>query len=595
MRRCVVATVLLACFVTLARADYVYMRYILGGKKKDGDNSGQNQGGAQTPADPKGGGGGAGGNVETEAITVVAVVEVNGKPSVIPIPGRPLKATVKHKFGTTNLYNDDLLKVQLISVPSVKQQYFTKHKGLSDANRNPDKDIDFADWCLNKGLITEAEQWLNGLANVYKADKPTGNKKYDDAMKAYPKVRDALAKRIEKEDTTSYWRQKLGFRLEQSDHYSLLYNATHATPEHKRRLEMLEQNMKAFYYWFALRGQELAMPDQKLVVAMFDQPDQFVIQRALIEDEPLSTDGFFSARDNVVVFSSQRLDGPAALFARQMQGRYQEGWDEETLLQGKAASKKAQVTADESYSMQTLALLNRALKDESERAAVTHEGTRQLLVACGLQKPNVAMPQWLQFGMGAVFETAKGPFPLAPAGVEVAYWPSFAAPSWEYARIFQAFQKDNVLPPQGQPSGTILRAVVTDRVFNTVLGPLDQQGLVRARTLGWGLSYYLAKTRIAGVVRFYKELSTMPRDMELEPREILACFARAFDCANAAGTDINPGAFEALAKDWLAFMQTVQAPGAEYKLGQDQTQPGGGPAGGPGGGPTGPANKGKGG
>src|SRR5262249_22449207 len=162
--------------------------------------------------------------------------------------------------------------------------------------------------------------------------------------------------------------------LEQSDHYSLLYNATHATADHKHRLELLEQNMKAFYYWFALKGQQLAMPDQKLVVVMFDQPDQFIVQRELIEDEPMSTDGFFSARDNVVVFSSQRLDGPGALFARQMQGRYQDGWDEDTLLQGKGASRKAQVPLDEQYRMQTLALLNRALREESERAAVSHEG-----------------------------------------------------------------------------------------------------------------------------------------------------------------------------------------------------------------------------
>ena len=133
----------------------------------------------------------------------------------------------------------------------------------------------------------------------------------------------------------------------------MLYNAAVNDPEEvQRRLKMLEENMKAVYYWFALRGVALNMPEQKLVCVLFDQPDQFKFQRALIEDEPLVTDGFFSARDNVVVFSAQRLDNESVLFNKQMQAHYQKGWERALLLQDKG--NLIGNTPDEKYRMQTL-------------------------------------------------------------------------------------------------------------------------------------------------------------------------------------------------------------------------------------------------
>ena len=80
-----------------------------------------------------------------------------------------------------------------------------------------------------------------------KVGKPTGEDSLDRAVEKYTKVKEALDKNIDREDATQFWRNKLGFRLSQSKHYSLIYNTPVTDPpEVKQRLEALEQNMPRF-------------------------------------------------------------------------------------------------------------------------------------------------------------------------------------------------------------------------------------------------------------------------------------------------------------------------------------------------------------
>ena len=54
-------------------------------------------------------------------------------------------------------------------------------------------------------------------------------------------------------------------------------------PEVQTRLKLLEQHMKGFYYWFALKGIALPVPTDKLVCLLVDQPSEFLKQRAVVE------------------------------------------------------------------------------------------------------------------------------------------------------------------------------------------------------------------------------------------------------------------------------------------------------------------------
>lgn len=600
MRRYLVAIIVFATAGSAAHADYLFMQYTMRFRRPP-------QG--QTAPSPVPAGPTQPSDTDENIITLFVNTVVEGEFRAFQNPlTAQVKASFKHKWGVTNLYNDDQMSSALKKYPSLKTRFNAKQESLNKTSRPPEKVYDLAEWCLNHGLANEFATIMDGYA---KTGKSTGLDKLDRAVETYTKVKADLAKRIDREDLTNYWRGKTGYRLSQSDHYSVLYSAPLADPpEVERRLKLLEENLKGVYYWFAFRGIQLPIPTDKLVVVLLDQPEQFKLQRALIEDEPLVTDGFFSARDNVVVLSTQRLDDASVLFGRQMQGLYGQGWDRTALLKGTRASKLAGKSIDEEYRMQTMALLDAGLEEEGEWAAVSHEATRQIFVASGLQKRTVIFPDYLQFGMASVFETPKGPYPFAPVEVRVPYWRGWGGPSWAYTRIFQEIEKGGLAHDLPTPirsatditsASNLLRQVVTDADFSRArdLGPrAGARHLIVARTYAWGLCYFLAKSRPTGVIRLYDELNKMPRDLELEPGELLACFCRAFDLANTTGTGPDPIKFEEFAKNWLGFMRTINTPGSDIQLGLvGPTIPTGPGAGGgdPGAGPTGPGTgKGKG-
>jgi hypothetical protein len=436
------AVVMLLVVVTASPADYVFIQYTMTFKKA-GKDDGKGGPPGQPMPQPVAPGQAQANDADVVKVPVHGCIEVTKLDQAVnPFTGRQ-RISVKHKWGKTALYNDEDLGVRALPFPSPKMRYRVEHDRMTK-NRTPQAVYNLADFCLSHAMVSEFAQLMDEVAG---AGKKTGLDEFDRAAEAYVQVKAALAQKIDRDDASNYWRGRLGFRMSQSEHYTLLYNAAlNNPPEVERRLKLLEENMKAIYYWFAFKGVVLNMPDQKLVAVLLDQPDQFVIQRQLIEDEPLVTDGFFAARDNVVVFSAQRIDGPSVQFNKRMQGYWQQGWDREALLKGDKPSRLAGKSADEYEQISTLALLHKAMEEESERAAVSHEGTRQIMVGCGLQKSTVVMPDWVQFGVASVFETTKGPFPLAPPELNVAWWPGYAAPSWKWTRIFKMFEGDGIKP-----------------------------------------------------------------------------------------------------------------------------------------------------
>lgn len=600
MKRLCLAIALLFVASTV-KADFLYMQYVMG-KKKSPDNQ-QPGGGGHPPGAPgapgaPGGPGGGGSPNENDVtiLTVNAVVELKKAPVALQTRTGGAKWLVTHKYGATSVYNDDKLAAKNLPLAGIKRRFAAKQATLARA-RTPERVYELAEWALNYGLAGEFAELMDETA---KAGKKTGYDALDRAVECYTQVKDALSKRIERDDNAEYWRGKLGFRRTESDHYVLLYSAALSDPpEAKRRLDLLEENMRAVYGWFALKGQVLKMPDQKLVAVLIDDPAEFLLQRQMVDEEPLVSDGFFASRDNVVVFSTQRLDEASQLFAAQMRARYSEGWDRTVLLTGKGKTLAGK-SNDERYMMETLALLEAALQEDGERAAVSHEGTRQLFVGAGLQPRTLVLPTWVQFGMASVFETAKPPYPLAPVEVRAPYWHGWGGASWKYTRLFRHFEHEQSM---GAREGIIREDKEFTRAGRTLLHTIrdsefsearenPRQGslhLLMGRTYAWGLCHYLTRMRTAGVIRFYEELAKMPRDLELEPDEVVGCFARAFDVADVTGVKIDPAKFESLAKDWLGYMASVATPGTEMQIGVEggnNSIPGGPPPGGgaPGGG-----------
>src|SRR5262249_28836016 len=145
----------------------------------------------------------------------------------------------------------------------------------------------------------------------------------------------------------------------------------------------------------------------------------------------------------------------------------------------------------------TKALFLKALEIDSDRATISHDATRQLLTAAGLVPRNVAVPEWVQFGMGSFFETAKG----SP-------WPGIGVPNpTSFSEYFNNLQQYRKMTDQDRKldKGKLLEDIVTDRLFRQAMsGRKEIAAILKARATAWALTHYLAHKRLDDLLAYYQ-------------------------------------------------------------------------------------------
>jgi hypothetical protein len=275
----------------------------------------------------------------------------------------------------------------------------------------------------------------------------------------------------------------------------------------------------------------------------------------------MADDGFVVRRDNVAVFSSRRIDEAYERLEKHNASEWaQFRVSRDELLSG-AVAKKAQLAQVQGgmlvAKLQTLALLQKALEEESERTAATHEGTRQLLAATGLLPRSVVAADWVHFGMASFFETSYQ-----------AYYLGVGMPSWVYLVEFKHLKKT----PELANSHEVLLKTISDYYFVVAnktqeqftahkdereeLEPELEYELKTARTTAWALTYYLARHRLDQLERYFGELANLPRDLEFDEGVLQGCFVRAFGLTDSSDPNkLDMGKVAKLAKDWYDAME----------------------------------------
>src|SRR5206468_5382624 len=81
----------------------------------------------------------------------------------------------------------------------------------------------------------------------------------------------------------------------------------------------------------------------------------------------------------------------------------------------------------------------------------------------------------------------------------------------------------------------------------------------RARSTSWALVYHLIKyNKFNNLIRYSQELSELPRDLDLEPRVLEACFAKAFSMGDAKNSlRLDNSRLQSFADAWFAGMEGV--------------------------------------
>src|SRR5262249_49205744 len=133
-------------------------------------------------------------------------------------------------------------------------------KITKDGKGDSQQFINLAEWALSHGLLKEFEKSMDELAKVDKSHP---------SFVAYEKVKADLARQPGNEGRAAEWRGALfrNYRITTtpSTHYALLNKAPRDDVDDvKSRLKALEENMTAFYYWHALKGKKLEVPQERL-------------------------------------------------------------------------------------------------------------------------------------------------------------------------------------------------------------------------------------------------------------------------------------------------------------------------------------------
>ncbi len=434
----------------------------------------------------------------------LAIVEVE---KVKKYPGGTIHVT--HKWGSSFIVpkaQENHVYSLRFSSPSIKARHAKQLEVLHPAKPTAEGLRELAEWELKHDLLDDFVKTMEDLAKL--------DPKHESVI-AFQQVQQDMAKPITKPDVSDFWRSRIGdnYRVERLEHYSLLHNmeADRGAPV-QGRLNRLENNYRAFFYWFALQGKALKVPDQRLVAVLVKHGDEFKRQQQIFDSLPSVADGFLARRDNLAVFSLERTDAASEALEQNTKVTWQKltTTRDDSLKHWPRGARGERLDDAFGREIQTIALLERALEDDAEIASVTHEGTRQLLAATNELPRNVAVPEWLQFGWASFFETPKGS-PWMTVGSPS----STLLPEYNYLSQYKAAFQAGKLEKQRV---AMLEKVVTDAYFREyAANPKSEEARVKARTLSWALTYFLANKKLDGLRRYHEELKKLPRDLEFDP------------------------------------------------------------------------------
>jgi hypothetical protein len=470
-----------------------------------------------------------------------------------PVPS----AKVKHKWGASTLLHQTSFGQTIVltkdsdhkPLPTVLHSFTTQFTKLfKDGKPTAEGILELADWTLAHGLVDKFPQVMDKLVEIDKSHP---------AAVAYLKIKAELDRPPARDEADAGWRKKLlgGYKIAESDrhHYVVVHNANGGSDvQMHTHLDLLENSFRGFYYWFALKGVVLPVPRHRLVAVVTAQQRDFNHFHKILTSGPVVVDGFFARRENLAVMANKRQDDTYDSLNKFWKKWEDRGFKRTEILSGKRGEGHPKLAApDVVAEAQMVALMLKVLEQEAELATISHDASRQQLFASGLLPRNVAAPEWVLFGMGSFFET-----PLQSP------WPGIGAPNSYYLPRWHELKGKGF----ERSPGDTLRKVISDAYFRAIppegesetpLRHAHDAAVRKARTSSWALTYYLAKSKLDGLQRYFKEVSKMPRDIELDDEVLLGCFARAFGCVDASNK-VDKGKLDALARAWYSYMDNVK-------------------------------------
>ncbi len=409
---------------------------------------------------------------------------------VVQYHGRELKSSLFVDSSTIHLYQELIAqpKPRQTRATEMREAYLNWQKGKNDPQ------------LLYRAMILALESGFIRDTTFHKDNSPpkdamtfaqelldvTADKKLpqSDAVKQFIAAWEPMSKAVKspapQQSSAENWRIQLDAKnVRVEGHYAIVYWDSQ-DPEVVRRSAQLNDNFSAFFLWHATRGIVLPVPDKPLIVILAaDAREQISQLRFALDGMPTQSDAFYAPDHNIVVLAPERMDDVGRTFLKQTNQVFSKGLNREELLNGKIpkidpTGEKGSKPEDVARA-NTLAVVEKLVIEESELAAVSREGTRQLLFAAGVLPKHVTLPNWLTQGAVNVFTRPRGPAYVTIGDndkpyMTVAMSTGYGVPNYVLHRYFRDMETKKEL--NADPS-KLLENILTDAYFAGLKDGID--------------------------------------------------------------------------------------------------------------------------
>jgi hypothetical protein len=284
-----------------------------------------------------------------------------------------------------------------------------------------------------------------------------------------------------------------GFKLHQTQHYTLCYNTSTAYAQWVGAL--YERLYDGFHNFWEKKGIKLAEPELPLVALVFDSRENYQAHaRHELGDAVATIIGYYSLQTNQVTMHD--LTGLEGLGVK------------------KGVASATRINA----------ILSQPAAERNV-ATIVHEATHQLAYNSRLQTRYADIPFWVSEGLAVYFETpdlesAKG-------------WKRIGGVNQHNLVEFNKWLRE-------RPTNSLATLLTDDKRFR------DPKTAPAAYGEAWSMNYFLLRTRGDEYAEYLKKLAELKPLVALEPSQRLDMFKAAF------GSDL-----EKLEAEFLKYMRSV--------------------------------------
>lgn len=439
--------------------------------------------------------------------------------------------------------SDELVKTRTgalvpVALPSISKILADRTAALKDKKSVNDVVDKVGKFALEHGMAKEFKDTMDLLVRETKG-KPA-------ILETYAKTKKAIEEKVAPDPAFASLSQSfVGFNQENSDHFEVIHDGLPNDPEVKLWLAQLEKNYMTFFMWFSLNGTQIELPKIKLSVVITTKPDVYNEMHLSLLGTKAKAQGFMLPREKLLVLCTKRLDPISEMLGLKMKEWATKGYDFNQLLLGKInqGHPPAADHLDVAYSG-ALAVLNRALDQETVWNTIGNFGTLQLFYATKTLPTNVILPKWFSEGLAGAFETPH----CSP-------WMSFGSANSYHLPLFRQIYKNKRNPIE-------FEAILSRLMAGSNAAKLSPQaGQEQFNSEAWALVYFLIKKKQTAFMAFCKDFEMLPKDVVLSSGAVAKIFNTHFIPANSSDMKKAQTTF---LLEWIDFIFTENLEGEKF-------------------------------